>query len=78
MQLPPSISSACLIDCFRLLADLSEAGISNAEVARRLGKHKTTIFTWKEGISEPGYSDGLRLIQIHAYVMQSFRKSDRT
>lgn len=55
------------LDCFRLLADLQQAGVNNSEVARRLGKSRTTVTRWKGG-AEPTYSDGLRLIELHAYV----------
>lgn len=56
------------IDVFRLLADMHKANVNNSEVARRMGVGRSTLRRWKEGIQEPSYSEGLRLIQIHAYV----------
>lgn len=55
------------LNCFRLLAELNAAGINNVEAARRLGVAVSTLRGWKAG-SEPGYSDGKRLIDLHAYL----------
>lgn len=55
------------LNCFRLLAELQAAGVNNAEVARRLGVTGSTVQRWKDG-SEPGYSAGKRLIDLHAFV----------
>jgi hypothetical protein len=55
------------LDCFRLLAELHRAGVNNTEAARRLGKPRATVQHWKEG-AEPCYTDGKRLIDLHAYV----------
>jgi transposase-like protein len=61
------------LDCFRLLQEMAEAGVSNKEVARRLGKPPSTIEGWKAG-AQPSWSEGQRLLQIHAYVMSDIRK----
>ncbi len=56
------------LDCFRLLAEMHDAGVNNTEVARRLGRPQSTIRRWKGG-SEPGYTDGKRLLDLHAQVI---------
>lgn len=56
-----------LVDWFKIFSDLKRAGINNSEVARRLGVPPTTIASWKNGV-EPKYSDGARLIELHASV----------
>lgn len=56
------------LDCFRLLAEMSAHGVNNTEAARRMGKPVSTIRRWKEG-SEPGYTDGLRLVNLHAQII---------
>ena len=57
------------IDCFSLLADLHRCGINNSEVARRIGVAISTVRNWKNGC-EPKYSDGQRLIEMHAHFCQ--------
>lgn len=54
-----------LVDWFKILTELKGAGISNAEVARRLKVPATTVNSWRYG-TEPNYSDGYRLIELHA------------
>lgn len=63
-------SGETLLDCARMLTELGSAGISNAEVARRLGVMPSTVQRWKSG-SEPGYSMGVRLIDLHAYAVRN-------
>jgi CENP-B N-terminal DNA-binding domain len=65
------------LDCFRLLLELKDAGVSNNEVARRLGVPPTTVQGWKAG-AEPRWSDGERLRQLHAYAAQSYGKPNGT
>lgn len=65
------------LDCFRLLADLNRAGMSNAQVGRKLGKGRSTVQKWKLG-AEPGYTDGCRLVALHASVTANARQSVRT
>ena len=55
------------VDWFRLLADLQGFGWSNAEVARALNIPQPTLARWKDG-SEPGYSAGRLLVELHAQV----------
>lgn len=55
------------VDWFRLLADLQGFGWSNAEVARALNIPQQTLARWKGG-SEPGYSAGRLLVELHALV----------
>ena len=63
------------IDCFRLLADLKQWNLSEAEVARRLSVPRSTLEGWKEG-SEPRYSDGCRLVELHAEI-GNIRETDK-
>lgn len=65
------------LDCFRLLNEMDKAGVNNAEVARRLGKGKSTIQYWKSG-GEPCWSEGNRLIALHAYVTAEVQKTVST
>ena len=64
---PVTKPDAQKLDCFRLLAELSAAGVSNSEAARRLDKPISTVRSWKGG-AEPLYSDGKRLVELHEYV----------
>lgn len=59
------------VNWFRIITELDQAGVNNSEVGRRLGRAASTVFRWKMG-REPGYEDGKRLLEIHAYVMASF------
>lgn len=53
-------------DWFRILADLDRAGISNAEIARRLNVPRSTVTHWKRPNVEPSYHYGNLLITLHA------------
>lgn len=56
------------LNCFRLLKELDEAGVSNREAARRLGVPPSTVRSWKQGAA-PRWHDGERLRQLHAYAV---------
>lgn len=62
------------LDCFRLLAEMNKCGVNTAEVARRLGKAHSTVQKWKEG-AEPCYTDGVRLLDLHSYVLSNHAKA---
>lgn len=69
----PSISEGGVIDCFRLLADLERAGLSNAEVARRIGVHPNSIGLWKKqpnGKALPRVDHYLSLVVLYSQVVQ--------
>jgi uncharacterized protein YjcR len=53
-------------DWFRLLADLSRAGINNAKVAVILGVSPSTVHAWKEGRASPRHHLGEALKALHA------------
>lgn len=55
------------IDCFRLLTDLQRWNVNASEVAERLNVPRSTLQHWKDGV-EPKYSDGCRLIELHAQI----------
>lgn len=57
--------AAKLVDWRLLFADLARAGLTAAEVARRLEVNASTVHHWRTG-GEPGYSDGSRLVALHA------------
>ncbi len=65
------------IDVFRMLSEMADAGVSNAEVARRLGVSRTRMHRCKMAFEELSYSEGCRLIQIHAYVMANIPSTER-
>ena len=57
------------MDWFRVLAELERAGISNAEVARRVNVPRWKVYDWKMGEGEPTYSHGLQIVTIyHSFV----------
>jgi hypothetical protein len=59
-----------MIDCFRMLAELQEAGLTNVEVARRLGKRPSTIEYWKSDPTHiPRFDNAVRLILLYAEVL---------
>ncbi len=60
-----------MTDWFKILSDLDHAGVNNSEVARRMGRSASTVYRWKMNEAEPSYSDGVRLMEIHAYVTSS-------
>lgn len=57
------------LDVFNMLNELANVGISNAEVARRLGISKTRLWRCKEGQEELSYTLGLNLIALHGAVL---------
>ena len=64
------------LDCFRMLADLDAAGVSNAEVSRRLGhKSRSTVENWKNRGSQPTLVQRVRFEALYAYVMETHRRS---
>lgn len=65
------------VDWFRLLADLQGFGWSNADVARSLNVQQQTLARWKEG-SEPGYTYGRMLVELHAQVCISKIRNSET
>ncbi|ALV06689.1 hypothetical protein [Roseateles depolymerans] len=54
-------------DWFRILRDLSAAGVSMSLVARKCGLHSSTVRMWAEG-SEPKESDARTVLAIYARV----------
>jgi len=65
------------LDTFRMLAEMEKAGVSNAEAARRLGIAKTRMHRCKMGEAELTYSEGLRFIDLHAYVIANVPSTER-
>lgn len=62
-----------MIDCFRILAELSAAGLSNAEVARRIGVHPNSISLWKnqpDGKALPRVDHYLSLVLLYCQVCE--------
>jgi transcriptional regulator with XRE-family HTH domain len=51
------------LSAFRILAKLERLGVTNAEVARRMGVSRSTVQRWKAG-SDPRYQDGQSLFAI--------------
>jgi hypothetical protein len=58
-----------IVDWFKVITDLEKAGVSNAELGRRVRPHKpfdrSTVHDWKMGV-EPKYSVGQQILAIHA------------
>lgn len=54
-------------DWFRILRDLSAAGVSMSLVARKCGRDTSTVRMWGEG-SEPKESDARTVLAIYARV----------
>lgn len=52
-------------DWFRVLRDLMSAGVSMAEVAKKCGRHTTTVQAWGEG-GEPKESDARVVLALYA------------
>ena len=49
----------------RIIADLNEAGLSQEDIARLLGRAQSTVSDWAKG-REPRHSDGKALLALHA------------
>jgi hypothetical protein len=58
-------------DWFRILADLERAGVSNRQAAFSIQRDPATLYRWKMGDSEPGHSDGQKLLHLHANVCRT-------
>ena len=54
-------------DWFRVLADLTAAGVNNAEAARRIDVSRYKIIRWKNG-GEVEHDEGAALLRLHASV----------
>jgi hypothetical protein len=61
----------------QLIADLHSAGLCNCEIARRLNVSETAVRHWIRG-SEPRYSRGTALIELHKYFDDSNNLSTQT
>lgn len=71
------MSSAPRLDVFRMLSEMADAGVSNAEVARRLGVAQSHLHRCKMEECELRYSAAIRLIEIHAYVIANVPSTER-
>ena len=56
-------------DWFRILADLQNAGLTGAEVARRLELDARDLRRWKAGENKPNAEAALKLLAFHRWVM---------
>lgn len=52
------------IDWFRLIVTLRGCGMSEREIARRLGVDHSNVVRWKQGV-EPVHEKGERLIRLY-------------
>jgi hypothetical protein len=55
---------------FMVLADLQNAGLANAEVARRLDLDARDLRRWKAGENKPNAAAALKLLAFHRWVME--------
>lgn len=47
-----------------VIDSLVRAGMTHAALARELGVHKATVHRWYFEITQPGFADGLRLLEL--------------
>lgn len=56
-------AAGCRTDWFRVLTDMTYAGVSNARVAHLIAVPESTVRAWKGGV-EPSHHDGHRLLEL--------------
>ena len=57
------------VDWFKVFQDLTNAGLTPAEVARRLNLNRQTVYRWRSCQREPRGDEALKLVAFHAWVM---------
>lgn len=56
------------IEWFRVISDITRAGIPMMQIAKELGVSKSAVFGWKQG-AEPKHGDGESLVALWCKVM---------
>lgn len=59
------------IDWFFIINDLQRAGIPHEKAAEKVGVTRRTIGSWQSGITEPRYSQGSMLLELHRSVIRT-------
>lgn len=59
------------VDWFKVISDLQRAGLSHGQQARELGVSRRTIMNWQQGLTEPSYSFGTKLLNIFNSVIKT-------
>lgn len=59
------------VDWYRVITELNEARMSYRQIARECHVTYQTIGNWRWGVTEPTYSKGERLLEIHRTVIPS-------
>lgn len=59
------------VDWFRVITNLSRAGMSSKQIGKEVGKNGRTVNYWKNGICEPRYSEGAQLLAVYRSVIGS-------
>jgi transcriptional regulator with XRE-family HTH domain len=56
---------------FFIIASI-ERGMSLREIAIKIGTSKSSVHRYKSGLSEPRYSEGQKLLAIHASICSKY------
>lgn len=59
------------VDWFRVITDLQRASMPHAQIAKEVGVCRMTISNWQQQITEPSYSRGVALLDLHRSVIKS-------
>ena len=57
---------------FRVIADLERSGFSLRYIASKTGASKSSLCRYKEGVAEPRYSEGMRLIALRKLICPQY------
>jgi len=57
---------------FRVIVDLERRGLSLRCIAAKTGTSKSALGRYKEGITEPRYSEGMRLIALSKLICPEY------
>jgi hypothetical protein len=59
------------VDWFRVICDLQKVGFTHEQIGRDVGVSRRMVGYWRDGYSEPLYSNGSALLALHSSVIKS-------
>lgn len=64
-------NTATEVSWFKVIGQLSRWGVDQRQLARDVQVTERTIYHWQEGITEPRYSQGAKVLEIYRCVAES-------
>ena len=59
------------VDWFQVIIDCNRAGMTCTQISVECQVSIQTICNWRDGYTEPSYSNGTQLLEIHRSVLRS-------